>query len=98
MPGVEQQAGLGGLRKRMSLVPQPGVSKPPHLANLSWAKFTFGGRVATDHRMHTWRFAFKLGRRMANHAAPGDVRPLSKPIRTQCESPLHPFCLCYRLF
>ncbi|MPC71896.1 hypothetical protein E2C01_066187 [Portunus trituberculatus] len=29
---------------------------------------------------------------------PGDIRPLSKPIRTQCESPLQPFSLCYPLF
>ncbi|MPC17219.1 hypothetical protein E2C01_010067 [Portunus trituberculatus] len=36
-------------------------SKPPHLANLSLAKFTFSGRVATDHRVHAWRFEFKLG-------------------------------------
>ncbi|MPC52741.1 Serine/threonine-protein kinase/endoribonuclease IRE2 [Portunus trituberculatus] len=45
-------------------------NKPPHLANLSLAKFTFGSRLATDHRVHAWRFEFKLGSRTANHAAP----------------------------
>ncbi|MPC21169.1 hypothetical protein E2C01_014145 [Portunus trituberculatus] len=29
---------------------------------------------------------------------PGDIRPLSKPIRTQCETLLQPFCLCCPLF
>ncbi|MPC35880.1 hypothetical protein E2C01_029317 [Portunus trituberculatus] len=29
---------------------------------------------------------------------PGDVTPLSKLIRRQCESHLQPFCLCYPLF
>ncbi|MPC82259.1 hypothetical protein E2C01_076913 [Portunus trituberculatus] len=30
----------------------PIKHKPPHLANLSLAKLTFGGRVATEHRVH----------------------------------------------
>ncbi|MPC23688.1 hypothetical protein E2C01_016747 [Portunus trituberculatus] len=38
--------------------------------NLSLAKFTFDGRVATDHRVHAWRFESKLGGRTANHVAP----------------------------
>ncbi|MPC36373.1 hypothetical protein E2C01_029830 [Portunus trituberculatus] len=60
--------------KHITAPPRPNsspanYSKSPHLANLSFAKFTFSGRVATDHRVHTWRFEFKLGRK-ANHAAP----------------------------
>ncbi|MPC52325.1 hypothetical protein E2C01_046190 [Portunus trituberculatus] len=43
-----------------------GISKPPHLANLSLAKFSFGGRVATDHRVHAWRFEFQLGGLLAS--------------------------------
>ncbi|MPC65322.1 hypothetical protein E2C01_059455 [Portunus trituberculatus] len=29
-------------------------NKPLHLANVSLATFTFSGRVATGHRVHTW--------------------------------------------
>ncbi|MPC51550.1 hypothetical protein E2C01_045398 [Portunus trituberculatus] len=47
-----------------------------------------------DHRVHTWQFEFKLGRTLAaarqTTRLTGDVRPLSKLIRT-------PFCLCYPL-
>ncbi|MPC16282.1 hypothetical protein E2C01_009103 [Portunus trituberculatus] len=77
-------------------------SKPPHLANLTLAKFTFGIRVATDHRVYAWRFEFKLGSPLMaarrTTQLPGDIRALYKPIRTQCESPFQPFCLCYPLF
>ncbi|MPC82875.1 hypothetical protein E2C01_077561 [Portunus trituberculatus] len=47
-----------------------------------------------DHRVHAWQFELKLGgplvaaRRTTRLA--GDVRPLSKPIRSPCESPLQP--------
>ncbi|MPC48167.1 hypothetical protein E2C01_041935 [Portunus trituberculatus] len=37
----------------------------PHLVNLSLAKITFGSRVATNHRVHAWRFKFKLGSPLA---------------------------------
>ncbi|MPC21514.1 hypothetical protein E2C01_014501 [Portunus trituberculatus] len=39
-----------------------------------------------DHRVHTWRFEFKLGGCTANHAAP------------RVRGPLQPFCSCYPLF
>lgn len=69
--------------------------KPPHLANLSLVKFTFGDRVATDHRVHAWRFELKLGGPLAaarrTTRLSGDVRPLSKLIRTQSESPFSHF-------
>ncbi|MPC90548.1 hypothetical protein E2C01_085540 [Portunus trituberculatus] len=45
-------------------------SKPPHLANLSLAKFLFGGRVATNHRVHAWRFEFKIGSPLGLHGEP----------------------------
>ncbi|MPC69406.1 hypothetical protein E2C01_063630 [Portunus trituberculatus] len=55
-----------------------------------------------DQRVHAWQFEFKLGSHLAatrqTTRLPTDVRPLSKPIRMQCESPLKPFCLCYPLF
>ncbi|MPC86243.1 hypothetical protein E2C01_081065 [Portunus trituberculatus] len=55
-----------------------------------------------DHRVHARRFEFKLGSPLVAAQRitqlPSDVRPLSKPIRTQCESPLQPFCWCYPLF
>ncbi|MPC38367.1 hypothetical protein E2C01_031873 [Portunus trituberculatus] len=70
-------------------------SRPPHLANLSLVKFTFGGRVVTDHRVHAWRFEFKLGGPLA---AAQRTMWLPKPIRMQRESPLQPFYLCYTLF
>ncbi|MPC51954.1 hypothetical protein E2C01_045812 [Portunus trituberculatus] len=56
--------------------------------NLSLAKFTSGGTVATDHRLHAWQFELKLG------------SPLAAAQRTTqlpSDSPLQPFCLCYPL-
>ncbi|MPC37658.1 hypothetical protein E2C01_031146 [Portunus trituberculatus] len=49
--------------------------------NSALAKFTFGGRVATDHRVHALRFEFKLGGHLAavrrTTQLPGVVRALS---------------------
>ena len=49
--------------------------------------------------MHTWRFEFKLGGPLVAAwratRLPGDVKPLSKPIRMHFESPLQTYCLWY---
>lgn len=70
-------------------------SKSLHLVTLSLAKFTFGCRVAMDHRVYTLWFEFKLGGPLG---AARWTRRLPGDVRTQCESPLQPHCLWYPLF
>ncbi|MPC59586.1 hypothetical protein E2C01_053610 [Portunus trituberculatus] len=86
-------------RRRQDIKSQARALKPPYLVNLSLAEFTFGGRVAKEHQAHAWQFEFKLGDPLAAaQRTTWLLSDVSKPIRTQCESPLQPFCLCYPLF